>query len=250
MKTKLTLLMIAAAALSACANGKAPHESQDLASLEVPTDTVIEGKVFSYCNHTTSKSSTLKIALHSYVESGKVRNDLMYGMLTQLPSDLKTANRTIRFFRWNVDANGNATVDPNPIAFRLINPSTGTEILSSRTVLRWSDVASAAEAMYSTEPKDFFRRAFLILNLADTLAQYQGLITASYLDGAETDTATSLLPLFNIDPNGYANPSAGVTRPAVLQSYHPYKADKGQNLSLALNKERLQTLCSPWSEGL
>ncbi|MBX3041190.1 MAG: hypothetical protein KF789_10845 [Bdellovibrionaceae bacterium] len=250
MKTKLTLLMIAAATLSACANGKAPHESQALNSLEVPVETVIEGKVYSYCNHSASKSSTLQIALHSYVESGKVRNDLMFGMLTKIPDDFKTANRTIRFFRWKTDANGNAEVDPNPIGFRLINPSNGTEIVSSRAVIRWSDVAAAAAEMRTSDPKDFFRRAFFILNLNDVLAQYQGLMTVSYLDGAESDSATSLLPLFNIDPNGYANPSAGVTRPAILQSFHPYKADLGQSLSLALNKERVQTLCAPWNEGL
>ncbi|HRO66584.1 MAG TPA: hypothetical protein PL182_03360 [Pseudobdellovibrionaceae bacterium] len=250
MKIKFTLLMIAAGVLSACAGGKTPHESQNLASLEVPDDTVIEGKVFSYCNHTTSKSSTFKLALHSYVESGKVRNDLMYGMLTQLPDDLKTAGRVLRFFRWKVGADGNAEVDPSPIAFRLINANNGTDILSSRTILQWSDVAEAAASMHATEPKDFFRRAFLILNLADSLAQYQGLLAVSYKDGAETDRTTSLLPLFNIDPNGYANPSKDVTRPAVLQNYHPYKSDLGQNLSLATNQARLQTLCSPWSEGL
>lgn len=252
MNKNILLLLLISALLAACGNSKSSNmNAQEQASLEIPNEEEIltDGKVFSYCNLSSSDEGGFKLALHSYVENGKPVNEMMYAMITQVPAGFKTANEPIRFFRWKVNSSGNAVVDSKPLAFQLVDPAKGDVILSSRSSFKWSDVKEAASAMYTSTPKDFFRRAHFVLNLDDVTAEYQGVVMASYQsDGTTSDQVKALLPLFNIDPTGYANPSAGVTRPTVLTNLHPYKSDEGKTLSIETNQARVASLCAPWNE--
>lgn len=249
MKTKIAILTAAAALLTACGSGKTEH-SMEQSSVAAPDlgEVVVNGKAYAYCNHTASNQASFKVALHSFVEGGRVLNDKMYAMLTELPADFKGSTTHLRMFRWKVDGSGVVSVDQTPLKFRLYNPSTGENFLQNADYVRWSDVSAAAQSLRITEPKDFFRRAFFVIDLQDNLAAYQGLMVVAYdQNNSEVDRVNTLLPLFDVDPNGYAKTPQGAIRPNVLQNLHPFQSSKGQSVSLTENQVRVQSLCAPWS---
>lgn len=240
------LCSLALLSLAGCGSSKMNSGSTDLASrstVNTGSNTTSNGKAYAYCNEAGSLNSNFKAHLAVYRENSSIRNDLMYLKLSSIASSFSSTTNYFQFFRWQ--ANTSTTyLDPTALKVRIIN-STGQEILSSRNYLRWSDLTTAATAMSASTPDDFFNQAWIIVELQDSLGQYDVLKSVYYSGTSNTqlDVSDALLPVFNADPAGYATDTDGTTRNQLLRNLHPFASKTGQSWSLADFQTYANALC-------
>jgi hypothetical protein len=239
---KLTGLLLIVLLLSACGSHKSV-DSLELASRA--TETTISAstnKAWSKCNQATSGGGQFKMILSAYVQNGVIRSDLMNGKLTLVPDNFVTSQEYFQMFRWQANSGGAAYLDQTPLQFRLINPANGQVLLSERTSIAWTEVATLASQMNISNPTDFFKKVVFVIDLRDPQAAFDALMVSIYrTNNTSRDVANLLLPVFDADPAVYALEN-GKTRHTSLQALHPFKDKLGQGW----NDKDFQT----WADGL
>ncbi len=226
-----TLLTLAAATLlTACgASNQQVAGSTDSASRE-STETLgdAQTKYLAYCNQ--GSAAEINGKMKAFVDSSNyVRMEYVYLRLMTLPATFKAGNSYISLWKWMANPSGYTNLDPSPLSFALMNPSTGQYLTSWKTVLKWSDVSTIASGMGHTDPQTFFNSVNILVDLKDPNGQYDVLKVASYDSSTDkaVHTMDALLPLFAANPRDYANDNGSV-RAGVLQNLHPFKATAGQ----------------------
>lgn len=241
----LVITLGAAAFLTACGSGNNNQASStDLSSRLPVTTSSTEAKPLAYCNQATGTEISAKLKVYSD-STNTIRADYVYAQLTALPANFKDDKSYIAMWKWLSNASGYTYLDSNALKFMLVDPTNNQPLTKWVTTLRWNDVVTIASGMGTTDPKTFFGKVNILVDLNDAQGQYDVLKITHY--DLATNKAVSqvdgLLPLFYANPADYAYEANGQTRSSVLQGLHPFKNYNNQGYTAAQFASMAQGFC-------
>lgn len=212
--------------MTACGSSKSAEVYSDSFSSRSSGSGTTSGKTATDCNLRTSNGFIVK--LKSVIDSTtrNARPDLTHLQILDVPAELATSGNYLAFHKWFATSGAAPAIDNAALEFAVIDSQTGATLTSGKTVFKWSDFSITASAWGVNNPKDFFKRAQIVVNLKDYNASYDALkITIYNVSNQATVSADALLTPFAVNPRDYAVESSGLARPTVLKALHPFASN-------------------------
>jgi hypothetical protein len=244
---RIGMVLMIAVLLMSCGAGKSVDGGSDLASRVL--EPVNNGpKPLAYCSQAVDSTTTTKVILGTaYDMYEKPDPNYVHLKILNVPASFKDDNNYIALWKWYAESSGFTHVSSSPLAFKLINVQTGTEITSNVTTLSWGTISSLASQMNVSTPTEFFQRVRILVYLNDPSAQYDAVTVAFHAksDGKAVNRVDALIPIFHADPRDYAVESSGSARAMVLQQLHPFYSSNYSQWSANTFTVMANDLCTP-----
>lgn len=237
----LSGLTILSLYLIGCGNSKTAN-SQDMAS-RIITTSESQSKSVAYCNQ--GSSTQMKMNLAAYEENGIIKTNLVRAKLTQVPANFESTAGFIQIWKWKANSNGATYIDPTPVPFNFESIDLGMTITTTSTYVRWAELANQASALQTNTAADFFKRVRMVVDLKDTLGEYDALKVVYYdQSGKVIEQFDMLIPIFSAHPSEYAIEADGSSRASILQALHPFTNQATQNWSASHYQTLANEFCS------
>lgn len=222
-KYRFMLFILAAALLSGCGSSMRSRDGAIAAYSTSP-------EYGAQCNTFSAIGAVLSGQITTYYSNGALIEDRVRLRFTSVASEFsQSTNYSIRFFRWTVDGNGSAVLDPQPLSFVVernpIFPGMGsTPISNTMTALTLSDIDSLAwnSGLIVNSVQDFFNNVTITVMGVDY--SWSVLKVALYNGSEPVGQADLLLPIFLANPNAYA-----ATHHPTLAQLHPFWNQRGES---------------------
>ena len=227
--TKVATLIAAYALLSACGSSiqsKSVTSTSGVPSVVGTVDS--SGSLGTQCNGFDSTNGRLSGRLTTDVVNGQIQQDKVRLRITSLDSKFDTSSTAyVKFFRWQVAADGTTTLDSNPLEFTVETGTNFVKTISNRlTQISLNDVASLRTANFisGTTSIDFFANTAIVLQ---NVGYDWSAVKVVLYDGTSTvATADALMPVFTANPNTYAT-----NHSSILAALHPMWNRRADNIS-------------------
>lgn len=222
-KYRFILFVLVAALLSGCGSSMRPRDGSVGAFSTSP-------QYGAECNSFAATGTVLSGQVTTYYSNGSMIEDRVRLRFTSIATEFsQSTNYSIRFFRWTVDANGVATLDPQPLSFVVErNPVLAgygsTPISGTMNALTLADINTLAwnGGIFANTVQDFFNNVTFTVMGADY--SWSALKVALYNGSEPVGQADFLLPVFLANPNAYA-----ATHHATLAQLHPFWNQRGES---------------------
>lgn len=197
--------------LSACANN--PQQgSTDASSQAVQSKSLL-------CNFGTSTYISAKQKVFRDAATGNIDFNYTQLRLTAVPSAfLSTNGGTLTISKWKVtSSNTNTKTNQTTVSFKPMLDGIGY-VGNWQENLTYSFLVSVATS-YNMTVVDVISKLTLVAYLNDAIGEYEGINITHSTSGSQLDM---LIPPFALTPADYSVDSDGSTRPALLQTLHPF----------------------------
>lgn len=226
---KVITISTLALILTACGAKKSGSGSSDFAS-RVETITSSQASAYAFCNQ--KETVDFKFKLKAVTTSTNAVNPNQINLrLLKTPADFYVGSGTLYFWRWKaykINGIDQTEIDPQPLYFQIINPSTGLPLNTVwQNSLKWADVVETANSWGFTTPEQFFSTVTIVVDLKGDGKDYDAIKVSQYETGTTTlkSHTDALLPLFSANPSDYAIETDGVSpRADILKALHPFNA--------------------------
>lgn len=236
-KYRFMLFIVTAALLSGCGSSMRPRDGAVAAYSTSP-------EYGAQCNSFAAVGTVLSGQVTTYYSNGALIEDRVRLRFTSIAAEFsQAANYSIRFFRWTVDGNGAAVLDPQPLSFvvernPLFAGMGSTPISNAMTALTLNDISTLAwsSGLIVNTVQDFFNNVTITVMGVDY--GWSALKVALYNGSEPVGEADLLLPVFLANPHAYA-----ATHHPVLAQLHPFWNQRGENVSDADWLNRSKNFC-------
>lgn len=211
MQTQIQKILLLSffALLSACANNP-QSGSTDASSQAVQSKSLL-------CNLGTSTYISAKQKVFRDAATGNIDLNYTQIRLTAVPSVfLSTSGGTLTISKWKVTS-ANTKVNQTAVSFKPLLDGIGY-VGNWQTTLTYSFLVSVASS-YNMTVVDVLSKLTLVAYLNDSIGEYEGINITHSSSGNQLDM---LIPPFALTPADYSVDSDGSTRPALLQTLHPF----------------------------
>lgn len=246
-KTNLRLLaglILLSFYMIGCGSSKSSN-SQDFASRNTGVTTT-QSKSVAYCNQ--GSSSQMKMNLAAFDDNGTILPNLVKAKLTQVPSGFESNSGFIQIWKWKANSTGATYIDPTPVSFYMESIDLGMAVTNNSTFIRWADLSQLATSLQTNNATDFFKKVRFIVDLKDTLGEYDALKVVYYdQTGKMMDQFDMLIPIFSANPTDYAVEADGSIRAQILQALHPFQNQVTQGWSASHYQTLANDYCAPFT---
>ncbi|MBL7542477.1 MAG: hypothetical protein JNL11_01605 [Bdellovibrionaceae bacterium] len=248
---KITLVLIAAAMLSACGASKGSADNYDQSS-RLNTTTITNNDTLSrplaYCNQ--SSNSQIGINTSTYQDGETISLTRINLKITKIPSYFAQGQNYIEFQKFMINAANSKMWGSSRLYFKIYSIADGTPLLAGESVLYWPALQAAAQKVGASTPAQFFNKVRIVIELEDPNGEYD-VIVAKYFDQDDTlvSQLESLIPVFDADPTKYAIEKDAsqndVARATALQNLHPFKSYVNQGWTAQTYATKAYEFCKP-----
>ncbi len=195
--------------LSACANNP-QSGSTDVSSQAVQSKSLL-------CNLGTSIYISAKQKVFRDAATGNIDLNYTQFRLTSVPSTfLSASGGSLTISKWKVTSS-NTKTNQTAVSFKPMLDGIGY-VGNWQTALTYTFLASVASS-YNMTVVDVLSKLTLVTYLNDAIGEYEGVNITHSLSGSQLDM---LIPPFALTPADYSKDPNGSTRPALLQTLHPF----------------------------